>query len=85
MFTASLRKVGGSVMLAVPPAIMDMLGMECGMSVNMEVEAGSLVIKPESRREYALERLLEECDPDMYADCGDREWLSDKAYGRELI
>ena len=35
MYTANLRKVGGSVMLAVPPAILEMLRMESGSSVSM--------------------------------------------------
>ena len=30
MFTTSLRKVCGSVMLAVPPAILDLLNLQAG-------------------------------------------------------
>ena len=44
MYTSNLRKVGGSVMLAVPPAILEMLQMESGSAVSMAVESGRLVI-----------------------------------------
>ena len=32
MYTSNLRKVGGSVMLAVPPAILDMVQLQSGSS-----------------------------------------------------
>ena len=50
MYTANLRKVGGSVMLAVPPAILEMLRMESGSSVSMAVESGRLIIEPNVRK-----------------------------------
>ena len=34
MHTTNLRKVGGSVMLAVPPAILDLLHLEVGATVE---------------------------------------------------
>jgi antitoxin ChpS len=38
MHTTSLRKVGGSVMLAVPPAILDLLKLRAGATVGVSVE-----------------------------------------------
>ena len=63
MYTANLRKVGGSVMLAVPPAILEMLQMESGASVSMAVESGRLIIEPNVRKKYSLQELLAQCDP----------------------
>ena len=37
MYTSNLRKVGGSVMLAVPPAILDMVQLRSGSTVNLMV------------------------------------------------
>lgn len=85
MYMASLRKVGGSVMLAVPPPILEMLGMACGTSVSMEVEAGRLVISPGSSEKYELADLLAQCDPDMFQSEIDNDWLEGTARGRELI
>ena len=42
MHTTSLRKVGGSVMLAVPPAILDLLQLQAGSSVGLAVADGRL-------------------------------------------
>ena len=44
MHTTKLRKVGGSVMLAVPPALLDVLGLEPGAKVGIAVESDRLVV-----------------------------------------
>jgi antitoxin component of MazEF toxin-antitoxin module len=41
MHTTNLRKVGGSVMLAVPRAILDLLHLEAGATVGLAVDAWS--------------------------------------------
>jgi antitoxin ChpS len=46
MHTTNLRKVGGSVMLAVPPALLDILHLQPGAKVGMAVEGGRLVVEP---------------------------------------
>lgn len=61
MHTTSLRKVGGSVMLAVPPALLDLLKIGTGTKVDMNVRDGRLVIEPRSRPNYTLEELLSRC------------------------
>lgn len=38
MHTTSLRKVGGSVMLAVPPAFLDQLHLHAGVTVGLAVD-----------------------------------------------
>jgi hypothetical protein len=42
MHTTNLRKIGGSIMLAVPPAILDLLHLEAGNTVAMTVKDGLL-------------------------------------------
>ena len=49
MHTTNLRKVGGSVMLAVPPAILEMLHLQAGI-VGVSVNGGRLVIEPRAAR-----------------------------------
>lgn len=46
MYTGTLRKVGGSTMLAVPPAILDILQLKSGDRVSMAVDTGRLIIEP---------------------------------------
>jgi antitoxin component of MazEF toxin-antitoxin module len=47
--TTNLRKVGGSVMLAVPPALLDILHLRPGARVGIAAENGRLVVAPQKR------------------------------------
>jgi antitoxin ChpS len=85
MHTTSLRKVGGSIMLAVPPALLDVLRLRAGAKVGMAVERGRLIVEPRHRPRYTLEELLAQCDPKAARSTEDREWLDDKPTGAELI
>ena len=85
MHTTNLRKVGGSVMLAVPPALLDVLNLESGAKVGIAVESGRLVVEPRPRRRYTLQELLAQCDPKAPRTKADREWLDSKAVGGELL
>jgi antitoxin ChpS len=85
MHTATLRKVGGSIMLAVPPAILDLLDLDAGATVGLAVNAGRLVVEPKPRPRYQLEDLLAECDASGHFSKEDRDWLNGKAVGNELL
>lgn len=85
MHTAHLRKVGGSVMLAVPPALLDMLHIGSGSSVSMTVEYGRLVIEPSVKKKYTLQELLAQCDPSAPPPEEDKAWTSSAAVGQELL
>jgi len=83
MYTTSLRKVGGSVMMAVPPALLDLLELEAGSVVGLDVDGKRLIVQPEKTPRYTLEELLSQCDPEA-PDDRDREWLEVERVGREL-
>ena len=85
MHTTNLRKVGGSVMLAVPPAILDLLHLKAGEAVSMAVKGGRLVIEPNPRPRYTLEELLAESSSSAPQSPEDREWLHAPSAGRELL
>ena len=85
MFITNLRKVGGSVMLAVPPALLDILHLRPGAKVGLTVQGGRLVVEPQQRRRYNLEELLAQCNPKAPRSKEDREWLDSKPVGSELI
>ena len=86
MHTTSLRKVGGSVMLAVPPALLDVLQLAVGAKVGLAVNDGQLIVKPQARRRrYTLAELLAASDDTQPLSAEDREWLDAPAVGRELI
>ncbi|MGV1779726.1 AbrB/MazE/SpoVT family DNA-binding domain-containing protein [Agrobacterium vitis] len=83
--TANLRKVGGSVMVAVPPALLDVLHLRVGATVAMAVDNGRLVIEPQVRPRYTLEELLSQCDESVEVSAEDREWLGSEPVGEELM
>ena len=89
MHTTNLRKVGGSVMLAVPPALLDILQLQPGAQVGIAVESGRLVVQPRTRPRYTLDELLAQCDPkarhSKQGSKREREWLDSKPAGSELI
>ena len=73
MYTTNLRKVGGSVMLALPPALLDLL-----------IESGHLVIEPHPRPRYTLDELVAQCDVSALSP-EDREWLEAPPVGNEIL
>ena len=85
MLITNLRKVGGSIMLAVPPVILDLLHLQAGATVSLSVDHGCLVIKPAKRRRYTLDELLAQCDASSEISVEDSAWLKSKPVGRELL
>lgn len=82
MVTANLRKVGGSVMVAIPPAVLELVGLRADMEVGLTVENGSLVIQPK-KRPYKLSDLIADCD--LSQPVGNREFVDGQAAGDELL
>ena len=84
-YTAKLRRVGGSVMVAIPPALLETVSLSAGREVAVSVEGGRLVIEPRQRRRYTLAELLAQCDPRARRSAKERDWLEAPAAGRELL
>ena len=85
MYTSKLRRVGGSVMLAVPPAILGMVQLQSGSSVSLMVESGRLIVSPEPKKKYSLQELLTQCDASAPLSEADDAWTSAAPVGKELI
>lgn len=84
MHTTNLRKVGGSVMLAVPPTFLDLLEIGVGAKVDIAVEDGRLIVEPRKRPSYSLDELLAQCDETALSD-EDRAWIDAKPVDDELL
>lgn len=85
MHTTILRKVGGSVMLAVPPVLLDLLHLSPGSTVGIAVDDGRLVVDPKQRKRYSLDELLAQCDASAEPSQEDSDWLDAKPMGGELL
>jgi len=85
MHITNLRKVGGSVMLAVPPALLDLLHLKAGASVGVAVDGERLVVEASPRPRYTLAELLAASDYSQSPSPQDREWLDAPAVGKEIL
>jgi len=85
MHTTNLRKVGGSVMLVVPPVLLNLLELKAGTTVGVDVENGRLVVEPKPRPRYTMAELLAESDYSQPMTAEDREWIDSPAVGGELL
>jgi antitoxin ChpS len=72
-------------MLAVPPAVLDMLHLRAGATIALVIDSGRLIVEPQPRRRYTLDELLAQCDPTAVPTEEDREWLDARPVGRELL
>jgi antitoxin ChpS len=85
MHTTNLRKVGGSVMLAIPPALLDILRLRPGVQVGIAIESGRLVVDPKQRPRYTLDELPAQCNPKAARTREDREWACNGPVGTEIL
>jgi antitoxin ChpS len=72
-------------MLAVPPAILDLLHLHAGATVGLAVDHGRLVVEPMPRPRYSLDELLAQCDASAEVSAEDRAWLDSQPVGSELL
>jgi antitoxin ChpS len=71
-------------MFAVPPAILEMLGLKAGSVVALEVEGGKMIVSTQ-RKQFLLTDLLAQCDASAPSTNEDQTWLSSPPVGLELI
>ena len=57
MTTATLRTLGGSIVLAIPPSLLESLQLKAGSTVDIRLENNYLTLKP-ARKRYTLDELL---------------------------
>ncbi len=83
-YTAYLRKVDESIMLEVPPTMLEALHLSVGEAVGMVIERGRLVVEPTHRPRITLDELLAKCDAtvEISTDCA---WLNATPIGSERL
>ncbi len=83
MHTTTLRKVGGSTMLTVPPAVLEQLQLRSGQTVDLSVLDGKIVIEVRPKPKYTLSELLAQSD--FSQNHLDEEWVAGGPAGKELL
>ncbi len=72
-------------MLAVPPALLELLNLTAGAKVEVAVENGRLVVQAQDRPSYTMAELLSASDYSQPLPAEEREWVDAAAVGSELI
>ncbi len=85
MHATNLCKVGGSVMLALSPALLDVLHVTAGPKISLAVDNGPLVVEPRPRPRDTLAELLAASDYSEPQPAEEREWVDAPAVGREPL
>lgn len=85
MHMTNLRKVGGSVMLAVPPALLELLDLKAGAAVGIAVDGDRLIVESAPRPRYSLAELLAASDYSQDPSPDEQEWLDAPAVGGEIL
>jgi len=83
---AEVKKWGNSAVIRIPKAVMEQCQFEVASPINMQVEGNKLIIELDRDIEYSLDALLQQCSPKkMILSKDDKEWLSSKPVGKELL
>ena len=85
MYRTRLRTVGGSVMFAIPKAVLESLDLAANASVGLSIADGKLIVDPRPVPRYTLAELVAECDVSDPPSAEDADWLGDLPAGREAI
>lgn len=83
MPTATLRSVGGSVVMAIPKRLLDLVQLQSGSQVDIDVQDGKLVIAPRQKPRYTLAELMAQCDLSQPMSIDEQTWLDATAVGQE--
>lgn len=86
MATATLRTLGGSVVMTIPKPILEQAHLRSGAQVDIQFRDGHLVVEPRAKPKYTLAELLARCDAGSLAPTAeDAEWLNDGPVGEEAL
>lgn len=83
--TTRLRKSGGSLMMTMPKAILELLNLHAEQELEITVKEGKIVLDPKVRPHYSAAQLLAQCDFSQPMSEEESTWLANPAIGREEI
>ena len=84
MYEGVLREVDGSVLVALPRALLDKLKIGANSAVTIDIDGGGIVLRPRGQPRYSLVDLIEASE-EHAASFADDEWVSGPPLGQELL
>lgn len=85
MATATLRNLGGSVVMTLPKKILDLVHLSPGSQVSIDVQDGKLIIEPKAKPRYKLAELMAQCDLSQPLSAEEQEFIDAPLAGHEDI
>ena len=85
MSNATLRAVGGSVVVALPRPSLERFNLRPGSRVKVAVDRGKVTLTPIAKPRYTLAKLLSKCDFTKKASLEERAWQAAGPVGKEII
>ncbi|GAJ91894.1 AbrB/MazE/SpoVT family DNA-binding domain-containing protein [Rhizobium rhizogenes] len=91
--TSKLKKAGGSLVLTVPAAARDMLGLSEGQEMIVSVKGRQVIAEPVSmtakpikvrQPKYTLDELLEGYESDVPLSAEEKAWMDAPPIGNEV-
>ena len=72
-------------MVVVPPALLDLLHVRAGETVEIEIKDDRHAVAKAPRARYTLRELLAQCDGPVELSQVDRVWIDSEAIGNDLL
>lgn len=67
------------------PSIRPGMNLQTGAEVSLTIRSGRIIVEPQPRSRHTLLELLAQCNSKAPRSSQERQWLSGKRVGRELI
>jgi antitoxin ChpS len=61
MSSATLRTVGGSIVLSIPKNLLNLVDLDAGSRVTITVQNNQILITPQTKIRYQLKDLVAQC------------------------
>jgi antitoxin ChpS len=71
--------------MAIPKRVLELVHLQAGSQVNIDVRDGCLIVEPKTMPHYTLAELMARCDLSQPLYAEEREWLDAPAVGAEDI
>jgi antitoxin ChpS len=84
MTQIAIRQSGGANIVSIPKAILNMLGLHVGSSLDLRVEDNCIVLTPVSAEPTLEELLAGSPKKNLDLTDDDRDWIQNDPIGKEI-
>jgi antitoxin ChpS len=85
MRSTTLRQSGGSIIVSLPKAFVDQLGLAPNAAVDISLEGDTIVLARQKRNRVGLKARLAMCDFTQPATAEDEAWSNLPSVGGEIV